>query len=313
MGRISDERKRLLTKISTMYYIDGLNQQEITETLAISRPQISRMLAEAKDVGIVKITINDPFANESEYEKLLIESFGLTNAVVIDTSQAESAGNELGIAAANLLELLLTDNDIIGINAGNSLSYVGNTIRRTSKKNIGVVPLVGGWGPSGAKWQANLNVRNLAERLGCDYWQLNAPAFVSTRETHDALIKEEGISYVLSMAKKISIALVGIGQVANDATIMKTGFLDAENLKELKEKDAVASICNSFINREGKSIRFSAFDRMIGLSVEDIREVPNIIAVAEGKNKVDAILAALKGRWINHLITTAETAEELLS
>jgi DNA-binding transcriptional regulator LsrR (DeoR family) len=312
---LSEERKRLLTRVSILYYHEGLNQEEITKKTGISRPQISRMLAEARKVGIVRISIADPYENERRYEDLLIEKFNLAGAVIINTFETASENEELGMATANLLLSLLQDNTVIGIGAGTTLTYVGRYIKKQPWKNIEIVPLVGGWGSDGtsATWQANINVTVLAKSLACRYWQLNAPAFVSSREIRDALIKEKGISNVLSMAKKVMIALVGVGQVDKDATIMKTGFLDKENMAELYQKGAMASICNSFVDKEGKIIHYSAFDRMIGLSVEDLRGIPKVIACAAGTNKVDAIYSVLRGNWINYLVTSVETAEGLLN
>ena len=308
MANILDERKRVLVKISTMYYIEGYSQQEITDRLGISRSQISRMLAEARDAGIVQITVHDPFSDETKYEKILSQAFGLKEVVIVDASQSVSVNIPIGNAAAGLLERLIKDNCAIGINAGNSLSYISSAARHSDKKNLRVVPLVGGWGPSGAKWQANLSSRVLAENLGCKYLQLNAPAFVSNKEIRDALLGENEISYVLSEAQKISIALVGIGQISPDSTLMKTGFLTEENICELKEKGAVANICNSFIAEDGSHIQFSAYENMIGLTIEDVKHVPCIIGVASGRDKIDAIHASLKGKYLDYLVTDLETA-----
>ena len=309
MTHIFDERKRVLVKISTMYYIEGFSQQEITDRLGISRSQISRMLAEAREAGIVQITVHDPFSDETKYEKIFCEAFGLKEAVIVNASPSVSVNVQTGNAAADLLGRLVKNNDAIGINAGNSLSYIGLAARHSDKKNITVIPLVGGWGPSGAKWQANLSARVLAENLGGKYLQLNAPAFVFNKETKDALLGENEISYVLSEAKKVSIALVGIGQISSDSTLMKTGFLTEENMNELAKKGAVANICNSFIAKDGSHIQFSAYENMIGFTIEDLKNVPCIIGVASGADKVDAIYASLKGKHLDYLVTDLETAK----
>ncbi len=314
MTNIADERKRLLIKVCNFYYIDGLNQQEISDKLGISRPQISRMLSQAKTEGIVNITIKNPYSEEEKYEKELIKTFGIQAAVVIDTAEAkqEEVNRCLGDSATVLLESMLKDNSVLGIMAGISMNSVSEEMVYFQRKNLSIVPLVGGWGPDGERWQANLNVSNIGEKLRCKYLQLNAPAFVASKKTRDALLEEPIISDVLDVARNSTVALVGIGQISENATIMRAGFFDNCEFNELKKNGAVASLCNSFINERGECIDFTASSRMIGITAEELKKITQVIAIASGDEKISAITAVLRGGWIDVLITNLSTAKEIL-
>lgn len=297
-----------------MYYDEGSNQELIAAKLKISRPKISRLLAQAQLEGIVQITIHDPFSTKSHLERRLADRFGLREALVTSSASEVSAVQaSVSVAAAGLIERLVDDGDSIGINGGVSLGDTCEAVRSLPRPHCEVVPLVGGWGPNGARWQANLSSRTLAQRLGSSYLQLNAPAFVSAPWAKEALLAESEIRLVLSRGMTSDLALVGIGQISTESTLFKTGFLTAEHLAELEEGGAVANICNSFIDAEGKLVPFSGYDRMIGLSANELSGIPAIVGVASGPEKIAAISAALRGGWLHYLATDSDTAEAVLA
>jgi deoxyribonucleoside regulator len=311
---MTQEKMRMLVKVSTLYYMDGLNQQEIAVRLGISRPQISRMLAAAKSEGIVQIGIKNPFSEEQTYERAISETFGIHDVIVVHVPGADRQIIDLQLArsGAALLENVLKDHDIVGVMAGQTLASIGNEINYFTRKNMQFVPLVGGWGSAGAYWHANSNTRLLAEKLKSKYWLLNAPAIVASQQAKDILMRENEIGNVLSLAKQANVALVGIGQVSDQATIVKSGYFDVKDIEEVRSLGAVSNICTSFLNDLGESIPYHAEARMIGLSAADLRKVPNVIAVASGEDKVSAITAALRGKWIDVLVIDMETAKSVL-
>lgn len=314
MASIADERKRLIIKVSNLYYMEGLNQQEIADRLRISRPQVSRMLSAARTEGIVNITIKNPYAEEQKYESAISDTFGIHDVIVIDTLEAEQkmCERQLAGAAVVLLESVLKEHDTVGVMAGRSVCAVGEEIDYFLRKDLSFVPLVGGYGPEGANWHANSNVRALGEKLRSRYLQLNAPVVVASVQTRDILLKEPEISNVLDSARSSTVALVGIGQVSDQATIVKSGFFNDEDMEEVKKNGAVANLCTSFINEKGECIDFSASSRMIGINAMELRKIPQVIAIASGDDKAEAITAILNGRWVDVLITNLSTAKAVL-
>lgn len=310
---IDNDKKRLLVKICRMYYIDGRTQNEISKKIHVSRPQVSRFLAEARGLGIVEISIQDPFVNEKKYAEELLQHYPLKDVILVESNTGLDKKVELGNAVSRLLERLIADNEKIGINAGKSLSYVGNNMINPRKKNITIVPLIGGMGTSDEVWQANATVKRLASKLAAEYSILNAPAFVTSNEAKHSLVSEPTISKVLEQAKKTTLAIVGIGQLSASSTLKEVGFLTEETIEFLKKNGVIANVCNTFIDREGNSVDIAEYDNIIGVKIEEIRAAAATIGVAAGSDKVEAIKASLLGNWIDYLVTDYETAAEILN
>ncbi|UFJ39796.1 sugar-binding transcriptional regulator [Brevibacillus humidisoli] len=314
MGNLVEERKRLLVKVSKLYYVDGLNQQEIAERLRISRPNVSRMLSEARSEGIVTITIKNPYEEEQQLERAIAETFGIHDVIVhnISDNDPKLIERQLALAGAALLETTLKDRDIVGVMAGRATASLGREAEYFPRKGLQFVPLVGGWGIERADWHANTNARVLGETFKSKYWQLNAPAVVSSKETRDALLNEPEIQEVLGLARQSTVALLGIGQLSEQATIVKSGYLKAEELRSIEESGAVANLCASFLNDRGEILELPVSARMIGVTLPELRRQAQVIGIASGEDKVAAITATLRGKWIDVLVTDYRTAKAIL-
>jgi len=311
---VSQEKRRLLVKVSTMYYMDGLNQQEISVRLGISRPQISRMLATAKSEGIVQISIRNPYSEEQTYERAIAETFGIHDVIVVHVPGADRQAIDLHVAraASALLESAIKDRDVVGIMAGRTIASVGKEIQYSGRKEVQFVPMIGGFGSDGGAWHANTNARMFAERLRARHLLLNAPAVVGSAQARDLFLNENEIAKVVETAKKASLALIGIGQVTDQATIVKSGYFSDEEMNGVRSQGAVCNISTSFLNATGERVHYDSESRMIGLTIDDIRAIPNVIAVATGSDKIEAIVAALRGKFMDVLVTDMETAKGLL-
>lgn len=314
VNEASQEKKRLLVKVSTMYYMDGLNQQEISERLGISRPQISRMLAAAKSEGIVQISIRNPYSEEQTYERAIAETFGIHDVIVVHVPGGDRQAIDLHVAraAAALLESAIKDRDVVGIMAGRTIASVAREIQFVGRKEVQFVPMIGGFGSDGGAWHANTNARVFAEQCRARHLLLNSPAVVASPQARELFLNESEISNVLESAKKVSHALIGIGQVSDQATIVKSGYFSDEEMNGVRAKGAVSNISTSFLNETGERVHYNGESRMIGLSIDEIRAIPNVIAVATGDDKVEAIVAALRGKCMDVLVTDMDTAKGLL-
>ncbi|WP_276356477.1 sugar-binding transcriptional regulator [Cohnella caldifontis] len=314
MNDARQEKKRLLVKVSTMYYIDGLNQQEISERLGISRPQISRMLAAAKSEGIVQINIRNPYSEEQAYERAIAETFGIHDVIVVHVPDADRQLIDLQVAraAAALLESAIKDRDVVGIMAGRTIASVGKEMQYIGRKDVKFVPMIGGFGSDGGAWHANSNARMFADHFNARHLLLNAPAVVASPQARDLFLNESEIAGVLEAARKASLALIGIGQVTEQATIVRSGYFSGAEMKGVQGKGAVCNISTSFLDEAGKRVHYDGENRMIGLAIDEIKAIPNVIAVAAGDDKVEAIVSALRGKCMDVLVTDMDTAKHLL-
>ncbi|MEA5012853.1 MAG: sugar-binding transcriptional regulator [Angelakisella sp.] len=304
---------RLVIKVSKLYYEDNLSQKEISSLLDVSRPQISRLLNYARENNIVNIKINNPFTNESEAENSLIHQFNLKDALVVDVGEniSDNSFMELGQAFARQIETYIPDNSVVGVMSGKTLGAVVKAINHIERRGLEFVPLIGGMGSEGTDWHANVIARSLAEKSGGRYSILNAPVIVKSPQARDMLVNEQEIANVLKKGEYCDIALIGIGQINERSSPYQAGVLTKDDINELLALGAVASVCTSYVNEHGEVVDNPITRRSIGQTLEKRRKC-KIIAIAAGKSKVEAIKAVLSGGYIDVLITTLESAREII-
>jgi DNA-binding transcriptional regulator LsrR (DeoR family) len=315
MSESNQDRFRLLVKICQLYYEDGLNQLDIAKRLGISRPHVSRMLTAAKNEGIVRISIHNPFSAEQELEKLIIKNFGIKDALVVDSSEivSDQLYSLLGRASSPLLESTLKDGDIVGVMAGRTIGNVAEELEYFTVDGLRFVPMVGGWGSDGEAWHANSNAKAFANKMKAKYSIIHAPAVVKNEETGLLLREEPEIAKVLKLAQNSRLAIVSIGELNENATMVTSGSFHPNDVAALKERGAVANLCASFLDRNGEVIDFPGINRMIGLTAQELRGIPTVIGIAGGTEKVESIKAALRGKWIDILVTDTVVAREIVS
>jgi len=139
-----------------------------------------------------------------------------------------------------------------------------------------------------------------------------APLLASSLEMAKAIREESSVNDIFRMATIANFTVLGIGGLHEKSTIFKTGTLNQNDMIYLKMKGAVGDILSHFIDINGDLVENPIEDRLIGISLDTLKTFNNVIGVAAGETKVDAIKAVLKGQYLNVLITDASTAEKLL-
>ena len=314
MKKIDDEIKRQLIKIARMYYFDDMTQQTIADTMNMSRSKVSRSLTLAKELGIVKIFIDDEFSEEQILERAICAKYGIREARVVsgEDKSLDEVAKEMGSAVTMLLDNLLKDNDILGLMAGYTINAISENMGTIYRKNLKIVPLVGGMGVTGSPWQVNKATTLLSEKFKATFYVMNCPTNVSSAEARDILVKEPEIKAVLDLTKKCSVALVGIGEISDSATLVSIGSIKKKDANELIKQKARASMGTGFFDANGNEVDTSLTKRMIGVSTADLKKIPNVIAVAAGIKKAEAIEAALKSKIVDVLVTDSETAKAII-
>lgn len=305
---------RLLVKLSQMYYEQDRSQKEISEALGISRAQISRLLRRAREENIVKIQINDPYVSETVLEKALIGRYGLVDAVVINTAgiSKESLLEEFGRLAAPRLEHHIKDNDIVGIMSGRTISNLIQGTGNFTRRNLKILPLVGGIGSRNSSWQANSIAEVFAANTNSTSYTLNAPSVLQSEAARNLMLREPEISSLLKMGTVCDVSIVGVGPAALGASNVIAGALSGQDIAELRRIGAVGSVCISYYDREGNMLHPEIESRMIGQTIESIAN-SKTIAVAIGEGKIAAIDAALKTGYVHVFITNVETANHIIT
>jgi len=307
------KQERLMIQAAKLFYQDGLSMVEASELLGISRQKFSQLVKMAKETGVVQIKILDPEENRIlELEEALKNRFALKKVRVVEvfSDQGELVRKSVGEAGFRLLSELVKPGDKIGIAYGRTLYQLVLFARPINCPNLGVVQLMGGLSRISADVVATEIPRRLANILDAQVYYLMAPAFTKDQTTRDAILQDENVQATLR--EKIDIALVGIGNLSPEATLIRTETITQAEHQELLDKKAVGDVCGIYFDVQGRIIDFPGNQRKIARSLEDLKKIPFVVGIAGGLDKTQAILGALRGGLVNALVVDKITAERLL-
>jgi deoxyribonucleoside regulator len=305
---------QLLLQVARMYYGDGLNQHEIGERLAISRQQVSRLLAEARSQGIVQITLSDPFAPDPDLEQRLRDTFGL-RTLVLTPGEGLSAGalrQRIGIVAAEHLSHSISDEAPVGIGWGRTLYATMTALNSVPHQAVHVIPLLGGIGQMTPSFQVNELARQLAQAFGGTWREFYMPGYTENMEAWHALTKLEEVTELSHLWTQVRPAIVGIGhfQFQRQSSMFFAGSMSQHTLTFLESRGAVGDLCARFFDDQGQPVETGA--GILGITLDQLRALPDVIGIAGGTDKVTAILGAIRGGYIKTLVTDSVTARAIL-
>ena len=316
MNSRNDKRSiepRDLIKICYLYYKEEKTQEEISCLFGLSRFKIIRLLKEARDRGLVTIQINDPTENLTEMEVRLAKRFGLRESVVVRDGEfsGRSLVDRVGEAGARYLAGVIDRYKVLGVAWGQTLSHLVKNVKPVEVKGLIVVQISGGLGTiEGA--DTSILTMTLSQKLGGTPYILQAPVIVKDRVIRDSLLREKKIAETLAMARTSEMALLGIGACDPGGGLWKAGLLDEKVLTKLKKRGAVGAICSRFYTIDGERCHTDLDDRIVGITLDELSRIKHKVGVAFGQEKRDAILGALRGGFLDVLITDEKTAESLL-
>jgi DNA-binding transcriptional regulator LsrR (DeoR family) len=311
-----NDKAKLLIKIAKLYYEDNLTQDTIAHKLRMSRPRVSRLMQEAIDTGIVKITISPEPSGFTSFENQLESKFDLLEAVVVDVSDPDSpdqVARDMGAAAAEYFSRLVQDGDNVGFTWGLSLAAMVENIKPEKKSNVTILQMVGGLGEPGSDSHATGLVSRAAMALTGTVCLMPSPGVVSSMEAANLLRSDRYISKTLQKVKDIDIAFVGIGSPTKGSLLMRDEtIISWKELDPMIKAGAVGDIGLHFFDVHGNAILSELNNRVIGISLEDIKKINRVVGLAGGTDKFEAILGAIRGRYINTIITDKYTARRLI-
>lgn len=311
---ITEDDIRLDQKVRAawMYYIAGQNQSEIATQLGTSRPVVQRLLAAAKEEGLVSIGLNHPVASCLNYALMLKEKYTLLECNVVPAFTHDITLDSVSYGCYQLMDKYLRteDDKIIGVGSGMTLK---KTIRRIDfdSANTCCVALISAMNAEGKCNYYDDVPLLLASKIQANYFQWPAPRYAQTSLEHQMWCSNRLFANVSAVAQSADVIFVGIGALSEESPIYKDGFITLSQLNTLTQQGAVGEILGRFIDAEGEVVE-SDINNLI--TSYDIRQntCPRI-AAACGEDKRPAIFSALKGKWINGLVTDEHTARWLLT
>lgn len=319
MKKIIDDI-RTIFKCCSLYYEDDMSQQEICEYLGISRPSVSRMLKMGREQGVVKIEINNPYnITYGKLERALEKKFGLKEVIVVESSPIETGTERIstgiGEETLNFLSKRLEDGEYVGVSMGMTLQNVIRAKRGIEEPiRCTFVPIIGGVGESRLDIHSNYIAAEFAKLFGGECVQFFSPAVFSDAKVLEGFLKEKSMKKIFSIYRKVETVIMGIGIPDRaGSTLMATGYVDTNLLDSFVADGAVGDISLQFFDSGGSTERFKDFNgRVAGMPIEQLKKVRKRIGIAGGAQKAQAVLGAIRGGFLNILITDVDCANLLV-
>lgn len=310
------DEQRLMVKIATLYYTDGMKQSDIAKTLHLSQSFVSRMLMRCLNEGMVKISVIPPSNIFPALENSLEKKYGIQQAIVVDADEDSSPAQirqAIGSAAAHYMETRIRANDLVGISSwSGTIRAMVDALHPQSVKARGVIQLLGGVGANG-NVQATILTQTLAAYLSCEAWLLPSQSIERSVDERQRLSVNCDVAEVVSKFAEVDVAIVGIGELEPSQLLKNSGnYYDEGMLKILAARGAVGDICLHYFDADGQPVLTEDEDPVIGMELTQVHNCPQVVALAGGISKANAIRGALTGNYINVLIIDSPTARCLL-
>lgn len=309
-----EDLSNLLIEVSKFYYEDQLTQAQIAKKVGLSRPKISRLLKLAREVGLVKVIISNPYEDLHSLERKLVSLFSLKDAKVVMVPEADDTLSKQVTARESVpfISRLLQPFDRIGVGWGVTIYEVAKNLPSFRLPGAMIVQLSGGVDNAKTKNYANEIVQTLAHKLEADAYTLPCPAMVDNESIAEALMRDAKIKHLLELGRSCNKMIISIGVPGADSCLTQAGYIKHEDLQRLQKEDAVGIMCNRFYNSKGEVCDFDLDRRTLGIRLEDIKKAECVIACIAGIGKAKALQCALKAGYIDYLVVDSITAKTLL-
>lgn len=301
----------LVVRAAWLYHGDRLTQAEVAKRLFVSRQTVGRLLEAARAQGVVRIEIDARCLAALDLATRLRDTFGLADAIVVpqDDDSPKPAGrvNErVAAALAAYVRRYLHPGAVVGVGWGDT---VARALAQLSAESLEGVTLASAAGSISAISQSLAGDSKVAQHLRV----VPAPLVASSPEAARVLRDEAAVREVLDLASSATVTLTGIGSAGCDASAVRSRVVTAEEVSSFAAMGAVGDMLGEWFDATGRIVSAATSSRRIGLGLEQLRTMPNVVAVAGGTHKAEAVLGAIRGKFVKVLVTDESTAEELLA
>ncbi len=312
------EQHELLRWVAELYYVQEHGQAEIGALIGASVSKVSRLLAEARRQGIVTIQVAASRVGDSEFERALAQQLGLQAVYVAPARVTDPsvASRVAALTAARMLPRLFPLQGVLGFSGGYTVAQLARALEPQPGCDLTVVPLQGNWVDGGLHLHNDQVCRDAATQLGARAMSLPAPMVVERADTRDALLRDRSIRSVTARWSELHLAVVGVGaspgaEQLDYQSVM--GQLAPDVQAELRHEGVVGDLCAHMFDARGRFVEHEVSRRTLSISVDELRRVPHIVAVAGGMNKAVSMLGAVRTGIPSVLITDQLAAERLLA
>ncbi|MDW5318466.1 sugar-binding transcriptional regulator [Rhizobium sp. PL01] len=322
---MSDSEEALMVRAAWFYYVGGLNQEQTAGRLGVTRARVNKMLSEARDSGLVSISIDHQRVGMLPFEDRLrmtygldfcisTPAFGFQDAKDADTEvRKQIAFRAVGVAAANHLKSLLSESETVTIGTG-----WGRTIEQMTLQLAGVrapharfISIMGSLTANSAYNPFEV-VHALARRTGGEGFFLPVPFIADSIEDKKVLLSQRSVVKAMEIARSASVCFISAGELTEDSLLRRQGMISRAELESLRKCGAIGDTNGIFFDSEGMQVDHDLNKRTIALGFEELKKMPVILLIA-GQDKASAAKGLLKSGIINGLIIDGDAAEALVA
>lgn len=307
-----DPEEQVATRAAWLYFVAGLTQAQIGKKLGLNRTRVNRLLAQARDQGLVQINITGRLASCVELEEKLKQRYGLEDATVVPTPpDQELIPQVIATAAAAALSARLKDGMSVGVGWGRTLRLSIQSVPRRQLGRLSVVSLLGGL-TRGSAMNPHETASHLADLVGAQCYYVAAPALTDTQSTRDLLMAQPMLREIFERGAKVDLAFLSVGELTPTSTMVRVGLISRADVDSLREAGAVGDISAHWIDREGRVVDHELNRRVVALSPETLKHIPCVMIASGGRTKAQGLRGVLRAGMCHVLVTDEQTAQTIL-
>jgi len=308
----SDWPEQLAVRVARCYYELGMTQQDIASEIGIGRARVIRLLAEARERGVVNITICSPLLENVELADALATRYNLKCADVCLSHAVDEQrlAQQVAAAAGDVVLPRVRDGMTIGLGWGMTLKEFAMQLRHNPMHDVSVVALLGSLTrrSSMTRFEASTD---LAAKLDAECLYLPAPIVCDSEHSREILMAQPLFKDIHRRALRSDLAIVSIGGL-DSATIREVGLVTDREFNSIRRKGAIGNFLGYYIDGNGDIIDHAINRRIIGISGKRFKPIAERIMISAGDNKVEALRVVLQRGFVTGLVTDQSTARALL-
>jgi DNA-binding transcriptional regulator LsrR (DeoR family) len=307
------DKKNLMTQVGVMRYKLGYTQVEIADRLNLSTTMVSRLLDQARDEGIITITVNTPITTEPELEKAIQSRYGIKEVIVVKVGMEENKSDHMARALAFYLDMIISPGDVLGIGGGRSITPIIPYLKLNAISNpsdLEIVQLAGGF-PRTTAHNPIIALHKFTLRFGIKGYFAHLPAYAPPRERKIKMaIEQNYLNEIKELWKKCTLSLSGVGICGPKSIFCIDGVLSEAEMKDIEKAGAIGEIFGRWFDKNGHYLDHDINHRAISISPEILQKIPKrvLISYVRGKEWIRPIRTVLNMNVFNIFITNEETA-----
>ena len=311
------DKEETLLAASSMYYLQDIKMETIANRLHMSRSSVSRLLKQARETGLVEITLRPTPTRAPGISQYIASQFGVEVYVVPvpDSATVEERLEQVAMSTARMLGSWFDSDMVLGVAWGTTLGAIARHLVKKPTRGSSIVQLNGAANnrTSGVEYVGNL-ISRFGDAFDATVHLFPVPAFFDYADTRRAMWGERSVARVLDVQRRSDIVLFSIGAVGGEVPshVYSAGYLEADDIETLESEGVVGDVCTVFLRADGTYEDLSLNERATGPTPAELRRVPRRVCAVAGDSKVIPLLAALRAGVITHLVVDEQTATRLV-